>query len=1758
MEEDENQVLRQSITDLRNQIREMQQNQLLMQQLLHVNVNQPPQVQPANGNLNAGEWINDYVKKNGGCDIKHKKFCVFFATASGRGVSIGVTVKEVSRILSEEPLIVNVKTQISSMDLDNWKSIITISKICQAVSNVAKLYKLSEANVYQLLRTLLSETFNKIRGATDRIVRDASLKGVLAELEVKLLTENNIRLFRSHVQDFNQRDGQDIAEFFDLFSCRALCLLNCEESPEFKLARSFYYRLCSNMRISYPYQLLGLKSVLLIDVPEQDLTVEQRRKISLESIRKWLELPDTLEFTQSLRESSSVKPKNSSKQKNFKKQKSNEKGSSSERKKEEKVSEGRDGKNDKRNNNKFKKKKSFKSNKEDKDEDESLPVCTFCKRKGHTEDSCFKKVGKEAVEKKKEELKKAKTKDTDSKSEANLCESIVESFATESTMIVGLGAKPEKIEKLYDSIENRKSANVEIVNTVVDDENDIKDFVGKTLKVAAVVNKIPTVVLCDSGADVPIITATLARNLNLELTEFNSLKVKGIGGILVNTVAKTKLKIDIKIGDSVNAFTFYVVEDERGYKLPILPWLAVWKFSIVAKNNVLELGGVQHVLSPEGFYLPLRMELNADCMFDESNDEGIEELVNEFEANTMESDFISNQAKDQSKIFLKDHVVEKVERPNKENWEEIEKTGITKKQIDWIMEAVKILKLNIDQDKITQLNLSEDEDMRNLFGNLLDQLFLSHELIKDGRLPVMLNSKGEPCKFDIELTRKNFSFITPVRHHNKKKLEVLDENLKTAETMGIVKKLDPKTTPNVVLETVFALKGSTIRPCLDATVVNSVTKDMPMLEVPSIDDLTIGINPEDLAFMSKFDITKAYMLIECTDNAASLLVVRGVDGFYRYLRMPFGAKNSPAVWQAATADLVHDLRKNARKQTDDVLVFAKDPKTLLSIMLTLVSRCNVRRIPLKAAKMEVFKDELKFAGRLWKSDGSIGILDEHLNRILNLKNPNSDIGAVRTLVGIAEWLSRYVPGLASYIAPFTDTLKTTKLDGVTLKTKELESHFQKLQEQIKKHVRLRLLDDNKCVCIMCDACDGAISAVLLQPTDEKAFKEAKGVLNYKGSFVIVNLLAKKLNQSQAKWPIIEKEGFSIVHALSRWRERLLGMDIFVFNDHLPLKFIFNVLLTGVGPPRIHRWIILLMGIKFTLDYVPGKHNQIADVVNRYLLFEPGANSNIVSLKPLDKSIYVSTLVSEAELVLENKLFVEKQAEDNLVKIVTIINSGRTKEEIETELQQFDQILVKFVKSNMGCFKFIGKLLFYEEEQHHHPKLYVPEEQRKTVFEAYHCSFWGAHASFLKTFEIISRFAWWQNMRQDIEKWSKSCHQCQTGKYAGTNLKVKFNQEKIMQKPFFKIQIDWKPCSIKSARGFTGVFVFVDEATKFQIWVPAFTNDAKSAAKALVDNVILMFGCPQIIKTGEDKEWFNRLTREIVSLLGISHEVGLAYRPQGIALNERRHKEMDDIFRTSLIGENFDLLVRIGAFVINNRVDSSIGMTPFRALFGRDPLNPYDSAIVALFLHNMNVDTFDDMSLSQWIEKLKSGVRLREVKAEFASRYAKSKFEAKKGKGSDKKQAEVGDIVAVKANQKSKLNQNKNSPIWLAPFEIVKVTDDKSTVTLEYIPDRKIVLKRDVADVKIYYRDEDDIQSDTWIDSGSYEIDEIVDVRGNEEEREYLIHWRNFPEEFDSWEPRENIDDERVWQKAETTFKSKIDTLNKEVSKPSSRSKKGRK
>ena len=84
-----------------------------------------------------------------------------------------------------------------------------------------------------------------------------------------------------------------------------------------------------------------------------------------------------------------------------------------------------------------------------------------------------------------------------------------------------------------------------------------------------------------------------------------------------------------------------------------------------------------------------------------------------------------------------------------------------------------------------------------------------------------------------------------------------------------------------------------------------------------------------------------------------------------------------------------------------------------------------------------------------------------------------------------------------------------------------------------------------------------------------------------------------LNKSQLRWLVIQKEAYGIFFSCMYLQSLLRDRFFTIRTDHRTLLFI-----TEASNPMIVRWYMALSEFSFTLEFIPGVDNDIADSLSR--------------------------------------------------------------------------------------------------------------------------------------------------------------------------------------------------------------------------------------------------------------------------------------------------------------------------------------------------------------------------------------------------------------------------------------------------------------------------------------------------------------------------------------------------------------------------------
>ncbi|CAF4947096.1 unnamed protein product, partial [Rotaria magnacalcarata] len=207
--------------------------------------------------------------------------------------------------------------------------------------------------------------------------------------------------------------------------------------------------------------------------------------------------------------------------------------------------------------------------------------------------------------------------------------------------------------------------------------------------------------------------------------------------------------------------------------------------------------------------------------------------------------------------------------------------------------------------------------------------------------------------------------------------------------------------------------------------------------------------------------------------------------------------------------------------------------------------------------------------------------------LLETQQPTSAKEAFR-FVKAAEYYRKFIPGFSTIAQPLHQYAPTTKeqrtkksqATPITLSDDALDA-FNKLKRILTNDLVLRIPDQNLPFKIQTDASKIGVGAVLMQ--------------THPNGDLPVAYLSNKFTATQMNWPATEQECYAIVYAIEKWHKYLDGQSFSIETDHKPLLPLNSKQQLN---SKCERWRLKLQQYRFTIKYIKGKHNTVADYLSR--------------------------------------------------------------------------------------------------------------------------------------------------------------------------------------------------------------------------------------------------------------------------------------------------------------------------------------------------------------------------------------------------------------------------------------------------------------------------------------------------------------------------------------------------------------------------------
>ena len=144
--------------------------------------------------------------------------------------------------------------------------------------------------------------------------------------------------------------------------------------------------------------------------------------------------------------------------------------------------------------------------------------------------------------------------------------------------------------------------------------------------------------------------------------------------------------------------------------------------------------------------------------------------------------------------------------------------------------------------------------------------------------------------------------------------------------------------------------------------------------------------------------------------------------------------------------------------------------------------------------------------------------------------------------------------------------------------------FEKARKLISDEVFLRIPSPDLEFVVQTDASKVGIGAVLAQVVD--------------GEYCPIAFISRKLNKAESNYSVIEQECLAIKWAITYFYQYLYGGKFTIRTDHAPLTWLKQ---NKDKNSRLMRWALSLQAYDFTIEYVKGSENFLADMLSRYPL-----------------------------------------------------------------------------------------------------------------------------------------------------------------------------------------------------------------------------------------------------------------------------------------------------------------------------------------------------------------------------------------------------------------------------------------------------------------------------------------------------------------------------------------------------------------------------
>jgi hypothetical protein len=427
------------------------------------------------------------------------------------------------------------------------------------------------------------------------------------------------------------------------------------------------------------------------------------------------------------------------------------------------------------------------------------------------------------------------------------------------------------------------------------------------------------------------------------------------------------------------------------------------------------------------------------------------------------------------------------------------------------------------------------------------------------------------------------------------------------------------------------------------------------------------------------------------------------------------------------------------------------------------------------------------------------------------------------------------------------------------------------------------------------------------------------------------------------------------------------------------------------------------------------------------------------------------------------------------------------------------------------------------------RLLVPsgDELRTAILAACHDDVTAGHFGRDKTLEAVRRRFTWPGMTADVERYVATCDSCQRNKPSQQLPPGLLMPLPIPERPCVAWTQDAVTGLPRTRRGHDAIQVYVERLAKLKHFAASHTTDgAVELANLFVHNVVRLHGVPESVVSDRDPRITAHFYEELSRLMGTDLNMSTARHPQSDGQSEVEIKTLITSLRAFCNDhqDDWDDYLDMLELGFNSAQQASTKSSPHELIFGVAPRLPIDVALDTL---TPRVPAAADRV-----------VRMREA-LDVARGHLKNSQE-RQSRYADRHRRDarfsVGDQVLLSTEGLQLRNfNNKLCSRFVGPFTITKVINANAyelalppqlqalhpVFNITRIKPYRASSPKFVTRPQRFDRPPPEADADTNGDK-VWEVERIVAARGRGRGLRFLVAWKGYPPEENTWEPRSSL------------------------------------